>query len=38
MRKVIAVAAGIVVLCSVNWTIYARDMLLESGRVARVRG
>lgn len=33
MRKAIAVAAGLLVLGVVNWTIYAREQLLASGRV-----
>ena len=33
MRKAIAVAAGLLVLAAVNWNIYGRERLLETGRV-----
>jgi uncharacterized membrane-anchored protein len=33
MRKAIAVAAGLLVLIAVNWTIYARERLLDAGQV-----
>jgi uncharacterized membrane-anchored protein len=33
MRKLIAVVAGLLVLCAVNWGIYARERLLETGQV-----
>lgn len=33
MRKAIAVAAGLLVLAAVNWGIYARERLLETGQV-----
>lgn len=33
MRKTIAVAAGIVILCAVNWAIYGREALLANGQV-----
>ena len=33
MRKAIAVAAGLLVLAVVNWSIYARERLLETGQV-----
>jgi len=33
MRKAIAIGAGLVVLAAVNWSIYARERLLETGRV-----
>ncbi len=33
MRKAIAVAAGLVMLGAVNWTIFARERLLETGQV-----
>ena len=33
MRKALAVAAGVLVLIAVNWTIYARERLLAEGTV-----
>lgn len=33
MRKAIAVAAGLLVLVAVNWTIYGRERLLDTGQV-----
>lgn len=33
MRKAIAVAAGLLVLAAVNWNIFAREQLLETGQV-----
>lgn len=33
MRKLIAIAAGVLVLVAVNWTILGRERLLESGQV-----
>jgi uncharacterized membrane-anchored protein len=33
MRKIIAIAAGLVVLAAVNWGIYARERLLAEGRL-----
>ena len=33
MRKSIAVAAGILMLAAVNWSIYGRERLLETGQV-----
>lgn len=33
MRKLIAVAAGLVILLLVNFTIYQREQLLENGRI-----
>ena len=33
MRKSIAVLAGILMLAAVNWTIYGRERLLETGQV-----
>ena len=33
MRKSIAVAAGLLMLAAVNWTIFARERLLETGQV-----
>jgi len=33
MRKWIAVAAGILMLAAVNWSIYGREQLLEAGQV-----
>jgi uncharacterized membrane-anchored protein len=33
MRKTIAVAAGILMLAAVNWGIYGRERLLETGQV-----
>lgn len=33
MRKSIAVAAGILMLVAVNWTIYGRERLLDTGQV-----
>lgn len=33
MHKAIAVLAGILVLAAVNWSIYGREHLLETGRV-----
>jgi uncharacterized membrane-anchored protein len=33
MRKWIAVAAGLLLLVAVNWTIYSRERVLEEGRV-----
>lgn len=33
MRKAIAVVAGVLMLAAVNWTIYARERLLETGQV-----
>lgn len=33
MRKAIAIAAGLLVLAVVNWSIYARERLLETGQV-----
>lgn len=34
MRKTIAVAAGILMLAAVNWSIHGRERLLETGQVA----
>lgn len=33
MRKAIAVAAGLLVLVAVNWTIHGRERLLDTGQV-----
>jgi uncharacterized membrane-anchored protein len=33
MRKTIAIAAGLLVLAAVNWSIYGREQLLANGRV-----
>ena len=33
MRKSIAVAAGVLMLAAVNWTIYGRERLLDTGQV-----
>jgi uncharacterized membrane-anchored protein len=33
MRKAIAIVAGVVVLAAINWSIYGREQLLETGRV-----
>jgi len=33
MRKAIAVAAGVLMLAAVNWSIYGREQLLETGKV-----
>jgi uncharacterized membrane-anchored protein len=33
MRRIVAVAAGVLVLAIVNWTIYARERHLAEGRV-----
>lgn len=33
MRKFIAIAAGVLVLAAVNWTILGRERLIESGQV-----
>src|SRR6476646_8967185 len=33
MRKAIAVAAGLVLVAAVNWTIYSRERHLAEGRV-----
>lgn len=33
MRKLAAVAAGLLILIAVNWTIYARERLLAEGRI-----
>lgn len=33
MRRIVAVAAGVLVLAAVNWTIYARERQLAEGRL-----
>jgi uncharacterized membrane-anchored protein len=33
MRKLIAVVAGVLMLAAVNWSIYGRERLLETGQV-----
>ena len=36
MRKAIAIAAGILVLAGVNWTIWSREKQIETGTVVRL--